>query len=152
MQKLALNLQYDVGILHEPPVHYRPNICSLCSQVWSSRQTKMAPCHPTFCTKLDKTPALLRRPMKSDGRTGVPGPTLGGNSTSSMVLFGSRVSDQNAEHSLYTGIYDTDLNMDLIHNLSYVSFIGLLQWLESEEFLQWTHCFSAVCRWQQPVL
>lgn len=74
--------------------------------------------------------------MKSDGPTGVPGPTLGGNSTSSMVLFGSRVSRcRNAEYTPYTGIYDTGLNMDLIHSLSYVSFIGLLQWLESEEFL-----------------
>lgn len=129
-------------------------IHTLSFQVWFSRLTKMALCHPTFCTKLDKTPALRRRPMKSDGPTGVPGPTLGGNSTSSTVLFGYKVSDWNAmlpEYVYTVYMIQAGLNIDLIHHLhDYIWFAALLPWLESERIL-WT-CFSAVCSWQQLVL
>lgn len=51
--------------------------------------------------------------MKSDGPTGVRVPTLEGNSTSSMVLFGSKVCDQSAvllECCKY--IHDADLKID----------------------------------------
>lgn len=60
--------------------------------------------------------------MKSDGPTGVPGPTPGGNSTSSTVLFGSKVRERNAALSecwLYY-IYDTGMNVDFIHNLQFI--------------------------------
>lgn len=53
----------------------------------------MAPFHPMSCIKLDRTPASLKRPTKSDGHIGGPAQTLVANSTSSTALFGFRVSD-----------------------------------------------------------
>lgn len=71
----------------------RPDICFFNSQVWFSRQIKMAPFHPMSCIKLDRTPASLKRPTKSDGHIGGPAQTLVASSTSSTALFGFRVSD-----------------------------------------------------------
>lgn len=117
---------------------------SFSPKVWSSRQTKMAPCRPTLCTKLDKTPALLRRPMKSDVPTGVLDPTQGGNSTSSMVLCGSKVRDQNAWFlNVYTGIYYSTIEYGLIHYLGLIWFIGLCRRTPVLDSL-----FSLVYRWQ----
>lgn len=45
------------------------------------------------CIKLDRTPASLKRPTKSDGHIGGPAQTLVASSTSSTALFGFRVSD-----------------------------------------------------------
>lgn len=70
-----------------------PDICFFNSQVWFSRQIKMAPFHPMSCIKLDRTPASLKRPTKSDGHIGGPAQTLVASSTSSTALFGFRVSD-----------------------------------------------------------
>lgn len=78
----------------------RPDICFFNSQVWFSRQIKMAPFHPMSCIKLDRTPASLKRPTKSDGHIGGPAQTLVASSTSSTALFGFRVSDLKTHEQL----------------------------------------------------